>query len=313
MLRKPLLTGALRVINKAQSILARTASLDREQAQNRVFLRSGQRPWSPGYAEHKMRTLRQTLGDPAILEKFQSLKPLPDGYAWRLDARLVEIPWVLSRVAGNPAEMLDAGSALNHLPVLEADALRNVRLTVLTLAPEKNCYWNKGISYVYDDLRDVPFRDNRFDIIACISTIEHVGMDNSLYTGDSEAARPGASTDFLVAVAELKRVLKPGGVLYITLPFGRYENHGWLQQFDTALADKLIQGFDPSSMTEAIYRYTAGGWVLSDRASCAECEYFDVHTSKYFDPASTIDFPEDYAPGERAVACLELHKPGGKR
>ena len=52
-------------------------------------------------------------------------------------------------------------------------------------------------------------------------------MDNSMYAGDSDLGRRGNPTEFLLAVGELKRVLKPGGKLCITFPFGRYENHGW--------------------------------------------------------------------------------------
>jgi hypothetical protein len=106
----------------------------------------------------------------------------------------------------------------------------------------------------------------------------------------------------------MRRVLKPGGVLYITFPFGKYENHGWFQQFDSPLMDRLIEGFSPTSFNETIFRYDPDGWKLSDRNSCAHLQYFDVHTSKYFDPKSSIEYPPDYPAAERAVACLELFK-----
>jgi hypothetical protein len=111
-----------------------------------------------------------------------------------------------------------------------------------------------------------------------------------------------------VRYKELKRVLKPGGTLYVTLPFGRYEDHGWLQQFDAGLMDELIKAFGPTHLAETIFRYEPDGWKLSDRTACAQCQFFDVFTSKYFDPGSTIEFPPDYRAGEGAVACLELRK-----
>ncbi len=72
--------------------------------------------------------------------------------------------------------------------------------------------------------------------------------------------------------------------------------------------DMLIEEFGPSQLNETIFRYDPNGWKLSDRASCARCQYFDVHTSKYFDPNSMIEYPPDYPAGERALACLELFK-----
>ena len=103
-------------------------------------------------------------------------------------------------------------------------------------------------------------------------------------------------------------MLKRGGVLYITFPFGRFENHGWFQQLDTNLTDRLISEFAPSDLNEAVFRYEPSGWQLSDRTSCAEAQFFDVHKSKYFDPNSSIEYPPDFPAGERAVMCLELFK-----
>jgi len=273
-----------------------------------VYLRSDRRPWSTGYDEYRQKSLMESINSDSVLEIFANGRDLPKGYAFRLDARLVEIPWVLARTAQREGLFLDAGSALNYEFVLNSEALKNKKMTIVTLAPEGQAFWRLGVSYVFGDLRDLDFRDNRFDAIACISTIEHIGMDNSMYAGDADIARRGDPKEFLLAVKELKRVLKPGGTLYITFPFGRYENHGWFQQFDAALLDQLVEGFGPAQVKETIFKYEADGWELSNRTACAECQFFDVHESKYCDPNSTIEYPNDYPAGERALACLELRK-----
>ena len=133
-------------------------------------------------------------------------------------------------------------------------------------------------------------------------------MDNTMYLGTADRTQRGDTKEFLLALKEMKRVLKAGGVLHITFPFGKYENHGWFQQFDSELTDKLIREFAPSHFNETLFRYDPDGWRLSDRASCAHCEFFDVRASKYFDRNSKIGYPQDYPAGERAVACLELFK-----
>jgi SAM-dependent methyltransferase len=255
-----------------------------------------------------MQYIQEVLHNPAILDAFKARRALPSGYGFRIDARAVEIPWTLAHLSGTSGAVLDAGSSLNFQVVLDVPSLSQVQLTILTLAPEKNCFWRMGISYVFGDLRRTVFRDEIFDSVVCISTIEHVGMDNRLYAGDAQSAQRGSSSEFLLAIGEFKRLLKPGGSLYITFPFGRYEDHGWFQQFDAALMDTLIGGFSPTQITEAIYQYLPTGWELSDRTTCAQCEFFDVRTSKYFNPSSTIEYPSDYPAAERAVACLRLVK-----
>lgn len=100
----------------------------------------------------------------------------------------------------------------------------------------------------------------------------------------------------------------PGGTLYISFPFGIYEDHGWFQQFDAGLTDTLIECFAPRATRESYFKYEPNGWVLSDRTACAGCRSFDVHQSKYFDPNSTVEYPPDFPACERAVACLALGK-----
>ncbi len=283
----------------------------REQIRRRrmaSYLRSDRRPWSTGYHEYKAKYLTNVLNNDDILCRFRQGRRLPNRYGFRLDARVVEIPWVLSRLANQTGHLLDAGSSLNHELVLTSPALADKKITIVTLAPEGQCHWRLGISYMFGDLRDLDFRDGCFDTIVCISTIEHVGMDNTMYASYADAAKAWDVKDFLSAVRELKRVLKVGGVIYFSFPFGEYENHGWFQQFDSQLMDTLIKEFGPIHFNETIFQYDPNGWKLSDRTSCTHCQFFDVHTSKYFDPNSTIEYLPDYPAGERAVACLELFK-----
>lgn len=272
------------------------------------YLKSDRRPWREGYYEYREQRLNEAVNDEALLDTFAENRSLSKGYGYRLDARIIEIPWVLSRARKTGNRFLDAGSALNYDFVLTSPALKEKQTTIVTLAPEGHAYWQLGVSYVFGDLRDLDFRDERFDSVACISTIEHIGMDNTMYAEDLQIAQRSDPSEFVLAVKELKRVLKKDGSLYISFPFGRYENHGWFQQFDSALVDTLVDAFAPARFHEAIYQYHPDGWQLSNREECKECEFFDVHTSKYSDPNSTIEYPPDYPAGERAVACLELIK-----
>jgi len=281
-----------------------------------LYLKSERRPWSRGYTEYKEQFIQKNSEDQAFMKDFLKDSQLPVGYGFRLDERSIEIPWILGKLSDKSGYLLDAGSSLNFEYMLKSESIKKLNTTILTLAPEAFSFPNLGVSYVYGDLRNLGFKDNWFDTIACISTIEHVGMDNSMYTGDNAKEglnnnkdhHSGKTTGLKQAISELKRILKPGGTLYISFPFGKYEDHDFFQQFDAELTDVLIKSFEPTHSNETIFRYDFSGWVLSNRVECAQCEYFNVHKSKYFDPNSNIEYASDYTAGVRAVVCLELKK-----
>jgi hypothetical protein len=72
-----------------------------------------------------------------------------------------------------------------------------------------------GLRSVQADLRDLPFDDEEFDLAIAISTIEHVGRDNTQY---GLAAEQGESLD--AALRELRRVAKR---VLVTVPTGEGE------------------------------------------------------------------------------------------
>ena len=75
--------------------------------------------------------------------------------------------------------MLDAGSTFNHDYVLDALLPRTTSLDIFTLAPEPTNFPERGVRYTYGDLRSMPYADKTFDCVACLSVLEHIGMDNA--------------------------------------------------------------------------------------------------------------------------------------
>jgi len=261
------------------------------------FHQQGSIPWSPGYVEYKNRFISEALADRELLETFRQGRPLPPGYGWRLDERVVEYPWTVAQLRDGGPRLLDAGSTLNHNYVLGHEVFRWREILIYTLAAEGTSAW-PNVRYEFGDLRATKLSDASLDVVTCLSTLEHIGMDNTLlYTSDA-TFRECDLASYRQAVREFHRVLVPGGLALITVPFGLHENHGWTQQFDRAGVDDIIQTFGGRLESLDFFRYRSDGWAKATAQECADCRYFNIHAGRGFDA--------DHAAAARAVACLRL-------
>lgn len=275
------------------------AALDRRLAYGPLLrdrFPAADRPFSPGYGVRHEDFLTEMLGREDILRRFARLAPLPAGYGVALDERVVEFPWLLAHAGGE--RVLDAGSVLNHAHILDAFLPRIGSLTVATLLTEEQTFEDRGVTYLSADLRELPFENASFDAVVCGSTLEHVGMDNSLYGSDLAVAEDPA-TEQRRALDELLRVVVPGGRVLLTVPYGRAEDHGWLRQYDAAALAELLDGLRADT---TYYGYRASGWQRVTAPSLAQAGYRNIHA----DPAPA----EDFAAAARGVACVTITRPG---
>jgi len=260
-----------------------------------VFRLRGRKPWTIGYSAYKKKVILAHLNNNDF-----NTHSLKEKYGYRLDERVIEYPWLFSRLPSGKGNLLDAGSALNFEFLLNRALLKTKNIYISTLAPESSFFPKKNISYIYEDLRNCCFRDNFFDFIVSISTIEHIGMDNTfIYTKDKtkNENKPNSHVD---AIKEFKRILKPGGKLFITVPFGKLKNHKWFQVFDAKMIDDIIKTFSPCESNESYFKYEPSGWTVSSRESTKEATCFDINVQKKYD--------SDFAAFSRAIVCLEIIK-----
>jgi SAM-dependent methyltransferase len=195
------------------------------------------------------------------------------------DERVVEIPWVLARLAAG--KVLEVGYAFAEPAYIAAliDAAP-AKLVGVDLAEADV----PGFETVRADVRDLPFRDDDFDQILLVSTLEHVGADNERYGLDAEPDRSGMEA----ALRELRRVLKPDGRLLVTVPVGEPEDYGWFRQEDVRGWTRLFTHAGFFVEEQEIYALGDEGWRAAPTFDSAGVRY------------------GERGPAASAVLCVEL-------
>lgn len=124
-----------------------------------------------------------------------------DAMRTRLDLRLAG--WLRRRLAGGgPFRTLEAGSGPGSCSSQLA-GMAGVRATVLDWDPEPLGLARRrdpGLAAVRGDLYALPFPDGAFDLVFSSSTMEHLD-------------------DFGQALAEMARVTRPAGLVFVGVPY----------------------------------------------------------------------------------------------
>lgn len=263
-----------------------------------AYIQKGRLPWSDGYSKYKDQFIREVFANDDLINRFKNALKLPDNFGQRLDERVVEYPWVLTRLRKSTGLIMDAGSTFNTPLIMDMPEIKKRTLIIYTFETD----WitlRPNVSYIFGDLCSTFLKDRLFDSIVCISTLEHIGMAQDIKKYSISNRYPEAKKEiFRDAILEFRRLILPGGQLLLTVPFGKYEDHGWFQQFDKNGIRNIIKTFGGSVRSETYYRYNEKGWQIAVADECADAEYFNIHARNDFDP--------DYAAAARAVACLEL-------
>lgn len=197
------------------------------------------------------------------------------------DERTIEITWTLARLRGDE-RVLDVGYAFAEPAYLAAlvEAVEGEPVGVDLAEREV-----PGLRGVVADVRDLPFERRSFDVALLISTLEHVGRDNTVYGVGDERDEAGAAR----ALRELARVLARGGRLLVTVPTGEPEEHDWFVQRDV---DGWLELFGEGGFLvweHEVYELAAEGWRSSPDFAPEGVRY------------------GERGPGASAVLCAELH------
>jgi SAM-dependent methyltransferase len=210
------------------------------------------------------------LGELVASEEFHRLRALDDAVARAaaaraadehphelespgdVDERPVEIAWTLGRYRGE-ARVLDLGYAYAEPDWLVALARARPRELVGVDLVEREV---PGMKSVVADLRRLPFPDRSFDVVFCISTLEHVGQENTRYGSSDEADDAAPAT----ALRELHRVTARGGRILLTVPCGDRAETDWFLWQPASAWRALFSDADLYVYDEEVYVRSEDRW-----------------------------------------------------
>jgi SAM-dependent methyltransferase len=201
----------------------------------------------------------------------------------RVNERPIEYRFVFdvaTRVA--PDSVLDVGTGKTSLPHLlwicgyEVVAIDNV-----------TDYWSDGLINRHFEVRDVditaPRMDRRFDLVTCISTVEHIPNHED-------------------AVAAMAGLLNPGGHLVLTVPYNEREYHP--NAYD--LPGSSYGQANPY-VTQIYSRAEVDRWLARSGCELAEQQYWEVFTGDLWTVGEHVyPFREVGVDDRHHLSCLLL-------
>lgn len=210
------------------------------------------------------------------------------------DERVVEIPWVLSRLR-EAGRVLEVGYAFAETAYLGGLLRSGVELVGVDLATRDV----DGMETVEADVRALPFPDRSFDQVLLVSTLEHIGADNTVYGLAAESDGDAR----VEALRELRRVLRVDGDLLVTVPLGEPADHGWFRQEDERGWTELFARADFFVEEIEAYELRPEGWRAAPSFRADGVRYGERG------PAASAVLCADLSPGR----LRHLATPGGLR
>ncbi len=180
--------------------------------------------------------------------------------------RGVEYPWVLQRLppSGN---VLDVGCATSFFAVI----LSKLGYQTYAIDLDEYTYARTNLHFSKQDIRKTVFKNNFFDAVVFVSTLEHIGM----YDKGSIVPRKINSEDFR-AIAEAHRILKLKGKVLVTLPYGRelsFHDNWNARIYDEDRIAQLFSNFKIIAKDYFVEKDTCAGFIKSTKHQAGSDEF----------------------------------------
>jgi SAM-dependent methyltransferase len=165
----------------------------------------------------------------------------------KFNERVVEYPWVLSNIDTNYQRVLDVGSSESLL------TFELIRLGFETHALDTRSFKGRhpALNFCEADICHSPYREQTFDQIVSVSTIEHIGLGKY---GD-----PTNHASDTIAVQQMRKLVKKNGRVLITTPFSSVSSVTWQRIYDLKSIRVLVSDFEVEKI-EVFSRSSDGVW-----------------------------------------------------
>jgi hypothetical protein len=236
------------------------------------------RSYRKAYLAERNRLLSKVMSDIVAGGDLDANLKRPD-FA-QCDERVVEYPFIareLTKLAGSQTiECADLGCVLNNSLVKDLIAQKVSRMWFFNVSLERPQIHGRVV-YVEDDLRCSDMAGRlQFPFVTCLSTLEHIGMDNTRYGGTPQEfdTPPNNPEEFAMSgVRKLKEFVALNGTLIISVPYGPFEYVRLTRDtskvayyaFDRTRLESLASCLENFDVELIVYKVVPGvGWVKTD-------------------------------------------------
>jgi len=199
--------------------------------------------------------------------------------------RAVEYAFVFRHLSQiYPANVLDVGAGQSALPALIAYCGFKTAATDEKKGYWKNLFVNHHYYVVSDDITKTRIK-RTYDMITCISTLEHIANHNA-------------------AIGEMFKLLQSNGYLCLTFPYN--ENEYVQNVYDLPEAGR---GKGASYICQVFSRKTIDGWIEENGGKVVDQEYWRCFTGPLWTLGDQIFPPQRVTEKElHQLSCVLIQK-----
>lgn len=197
-----------------------------------------------------------------MIDKIRSLKnrfvdPKLSSSNHLLGDRDIEWSWIAANMPQGPGKVLDFGNGGGPLGLMAA--LCGLTVTSIDLNDVDWPYEHPLLSFRKGDVLKLDLPAESFDVVINCSTIEHVGL-----AGRYNIVKHESDGD-LSAMKRIYGLMRPGGIMILTLPIGQDYTAGYLHRiYGKDRLPKLLEGY--TVVKESYWtKRDLQKWVPADR------------------------------------------------
>lgn len=196
----------------------------------------------------------QKLSDNILLWKLRNRAP-------KVFDRDLEYPWMLKNINIRKGKLLDVGSTIGGMLY---DLLpKDIEINTININTQR---YIQNIHQYTGDIRNTDIKDETFDIITCISTLEHIGVEGRYNVKND----PDGD---IKAMKEMHRLLKKNGRLILTVPYGARNVLPINRLYNNERIKKLFHGYKVVKEEYLKYNSKYGIWLNVSEQEAAKTDW----------------------------------------